>query len=82
MRLPSYTAELSLRLSSDKYAGISKPTRRTANQGVEPQLCSCYDSGYCHCINCSDGICWTHDFHLPAILSIPTTTHNGVSLRF
>jgi hypothetical protein len=68
MRLPNYSAELSLRPQGEAYAGVADPSRKSSGQGVEPQmLCHCYEGGACYCTTCSDGFCWTTVIHRPTL---------------
>jgi len=64
MSLPNYSAELSLPPRAESYAGVANLSQKTGGRGVEPQFCRCNESGYCTCITCSDGFCWTHSFHI------------------
>lgn len=65
MRLPGFSAEMSLDRSGERYKASGEPIRSTGAQ-VQPQRCV-RSGNTITCTDCSDGYCWTHTIHIPTL---------------
>jgi len=65
MRIPGFSAEISLGRSGETYEAASTGTPDTTAQ-VQPQLCR-RQGNTITCTDCSDGYCWTHTIHIPTL---------------
>lgn len=65
MRLPGFSAEMSLGRSGERYESSWDITRDTRAQ-IQPQRCV-HQGNSITCTDCSDGYCWTHTIHIPTL---------------
>jgi len=66
MRLPGFSAEISLGRSGDRYEATADPTLDNRAQEVQPQFCRRQGNSIV-CTECSDGYCWTHTILIPTL---------------
>lgn len=65
MRIPRFSAEMSLGRSGDLYEASGDPTVDMRAQ-IQPQRCVRQGNSIT-CTDCSDGYCWTHTIHIPTL---------------
>ncbi len=65
MRIPGFSAEMSLGPSGDSYKASGNMTLDAGAQ-IQPQLCVRRGSTIT-CTECSDGYCWTHTIRIPTL---------------
>ena len=65
MRLPGFSAEMSLGRTEERYEASGSVTRDIKAQ-VQPQFCVTHGNTI-SCTQCSDGYCWTHTIHIPTL---------------
>lgn len=65
MRLPGFSAEISLGRSAERYEASGNVILGTTAQ-IQPQYCR-RQGNTITCTDCSDGYCWTHTIHIPTL---------------
>lgn len=65
MRLPGFSAEISLGRSGGRYEASGYTLRGTRAE-VQPQFCR-RQGNTISCVTCSDGYCWTHTIKVPTL---------------
>jgi hypothetical protein len=65
MRLPGYSAELSLGRFEEPYKSYGDASGSQGQQ-IQPQRCV-HQGNSISCTDCSDGYCWTHVIHTPTL---------------
>ena len=65
MRIPGFSAEMSLSRSGDSYE-VSGNITLDARAQIQPQYCV-RRGNTITCTDCSDGYCWTHTISIPTL---------------
>jgi len=66
MRLPGFSAEMSLSHSEELYKESGDATLVQGAQQIQPQRCVRQGNSIV-CTQCSDGYCWTNVIHIPVL---------------
>ncbi len=65
MRLPRFSAEMSLSPTTERYEASVTISPGTRAQ-IQPQRCV-REGNSVTCTDCSDGYCWTHTINIPTL---------------